>query len=360
MSRVSRARQVAVAAAYGGGGLLGVGAAGVGVLAAQAIATRRIIGPRRTTAPYADGLYGPKRPGTSIRFVMLGDSGAAGLGVDSAQETLGALIARGIVTATSRPVRLVNVAEIGARSEDLDRQVTRALQIRPHVAVILIGGNDVTHLRRPQIAVRQLQQGISRLVEAGVQVVLGTCPDMGAAQPVRPPLRWLATRLSSTMAAAQTIVAVEAGARSVSLGDLLSPLFYADPDEMFAQDRFHPSAAGYAAAAEVLLPSVLDALGFAPQTERVPDERRGEVVLPVAVAAVTASDLLGTEVTPARVGGDDRGPRGRWAQVRHRIIRPILRAEAADAVDLAPQSPNPARKPPPASGAGEPGPRAEP
>jgi hypothetical protein len=35
----------------------------------------------------------------------------------------------------------------------------------------------------------------------------------------------------------------------VSLGDLLGPEFKRSPSEMFSIDGFHPSAAGYAAAA---------------------------------------------------------------------------------------------------------------
>ena len=45
---------------------------------------------------------------------------------------------------------------------------------------------------------------------------------------------------------------------------------------------------------------------------------RGEGVRPIALAAVEAADEPGTEVAGAQVGGRDRGPRGRWALLRHR------------------------------------------
>jgi hypothetical protein len=38
----------------------------------------------------------------------------------------------------------------------------------------------------------------------------------------------------------------------------------------------------------------------------------------VSLAAVEAADAPGTEVAGAQVGGRDRGPRGRWALLRHR------------------------------------------
>lgn len=327
MTRANSARRIATAAAYGGGGLVGVGAATLGVLVAEGFMARRTFGPRKESAPYADGYYGPKRRGTSLRLVMLGDSSAAGLGADGPLETLGALLAQGLVDAADRPVRFVNVATVGARSSDLESQVTRALILKPHVAVILIGGNDVTHLTRPQTAVRELELGVARLVDAGAEVIVGTCPDLGTVKPIREPLRTVARRLSRQLAAAQTIAVVEAGGRSVSLGDLLGPEFDEFPDEMFAQDRFHPSSRGYASAAQAILPSVLDSLGLIPPEERLPDERLGDALLPVSVAAVSAADTGGTEVAPGTSSGERSGPKGRWAQVRHRILRPVPRAE---------------------------------
>lgn len=321
MTRASSARRIATAAAYGGGGLVGVGAATAGVFIAEAALARRSIGLRRHAPPYADGYYGPKRRGTSLRLVVLGDSSAAGLGAESPAETPGALIAQGLVDAADRPVRYVNVAVVGARSADLDGQVTRALLLRPHVAVILIGGNDITHWVRPQTAVRDLEHAVVRLVESGSEVVVGTCPDIGTIRPIRQPLRWVARRLSRQLAAAQTIAVVEAGGRSVSLGHLLGPEFAAFPEQMFAADRFHPSSAGYAAAAQVILPSVLDSMGLIAPEERAPDESMGDAVLPVALAAAEAAEESGTEVAPAPVGQKRR--QGRWVQLRHRVIHPV-------------------------------------
>jgi lysophospholipase L1-like esterase len=327
VTRASNARRISTAALYGGGGVVGVGAAALGVLVAEGFIAKRTIGMRKASAPYADGIYGPRRRGTSLRLVVLGDSLAAGLGADSSLDTIGALLAQGLAEAANRPVRLVIVATVGARSADLDLQVTRALLLRPHVAVVIVGGNDITHLSRPQTAIRDLEQGVERLVDAGAEVVVGTCPDVGSIRPIRQPLRSVARRLSRQLAAAQTIAVVEAGGRSVSLGDLLGPHFKEHPDDMFAHDRFHPSSVGYVAIAQVLLPSILDSLGFLEPDQRVPNERLGEQVVPVAMAAITAVDRVGTEVVASQVAGDTRGPSGRWAQIRHRILRPIRRAE---------------------------------
>jgi lysophospholipase L1-like esterase len=319
VSRVANARRVAAAAVYGGGGLGLAGVAAYGLLLGQAKMARRAI-PRSTVAPPSgDGRYGDDQPGEPLTVAMLGDSSAAGYGVELAGETPGALVAAGLAEKIHRPVRLVCRAVVGARSAGLDAQVDAVLPERPAVTVIMIGGNDVTNRVRAQDAVRQLDRVVRRLRAAGSEVVVGTCPDLGTIKPIQPPLRWMARRASRTLAAAQTIAVVEGGGRSVSLGDLLGAEFLAAPGQMFSADRFHPSATGYAAAAAALLPSVAAALGHFDAVEDAPSRARGEGVLPLAQAAVEAADAAGTEVSATALAGRDRGALGRWAQLRHRI-----------------------------------------
>jgi hypothetical protein len=91
---------------------------------------------------------------------------------------------------------------------------------------------------------------------------------------------------------------------------------------MFSADKFHPSATGYARAADAMLPSAATALGYWPaEQDRRPDIRRGEGIDDIAHAAVRAVDSAGTEVAGIEVSGAERGPRGRWAAFR-RLRRP--------------------------------------
>jgi hypothetical protein len=161
---------------------------------------------------------------------------------------------------------------------------------------------------------------VRRLRERGTAVVVGTCPDLGTVEPIPQPLRYLARRWSRQLAAAQTVAVVEAGGRTVSLGDLLGPEFDARPREMFSADRFHPSAAGYAQAAAALLPSVCAALDLLPggAAAQRPDLRTGEGLDDVAHAAARAVAEPGTEVAGAEIAGNPRGPRGRWALLLRR------------------------------------------
>lgn len=324
--RAHTAKRIARAAAFGGTGATALGASVYGLLAAEAVLARRAIGPV-TEEPFdADGSYGAELAGTGPEphvLAVLGDSSAAGLGVQAPEQTPGVLLAAGLASRSGRAVRLVTAALVGADSGGLADQVDKVLPDWPDVAVILVGANDVTHRMSPKVSVRLLDEAVRRLRQAGCEVVVGTCPDLGTIEPIPHPLRWIARRSSRQLAAAQTVVVVEAGGRTVSLGSLLGPEFEGSVADMFSADGFHPSATGYAAVAGVLLPSVVAALGYVEPAEEEPQLLRGEGVLPVTVAAVEAAEEAGTEVAATRVGGHERGARGRWVALRHRRRLPL-------------------------------------
>ncbi|MFG2038306.1 SGNH/GDSL hydrolase family protein [Dactylosporangium sp. NPDC048998] len=315
-----RARRIATAAVVGGGGVAGASALFYGLVIGQALIARKTIPPVVSPPPRADGLYGAHFGGEPIRLAVLGDSSAAGYGAERPSETFAAAVAAGLAEQRQQAVRMRCVAVVGAESKGLPPQVEVALRQRPDIAVICIGGNDVTHRVRVQTAVRHLVDAVRALRAAGVEVVVGTCPDLGTIRPIQPPLRWLARRWSRQMATAQTIAVVEAGGRTVSLGDLLGELFYAEPDRMFSFDRFHPSGAGYLAAAQAVLPTVVAALAEpVPAPAEVAALSAGEGVRALPQAAAEAAHRPGTEVSAVQVAGRDRGPAGRWAQLRHRV-----------------------------------------
>ncbi|WP_372735765.1 SGNH/GDSL hydrolase family protein [Nocardioides sp.] len=327
MGKAAAARKLAGAAVYGGGGLTALGAGLYGVLTAEAKLARRAIGgPHDEPPPDATGWYGRGRPGPAIKLVLLGDSSAAGYGVERVEQTPGALLASGIAEGANRRVYLREVAVVGAQSSDLAAQVDTILPIEPDIAVIFIGANDVTHVQRPATSVRHLAEAVQRLREIGVAVVVGTCPDLGTIKPIAPPLKQVARAWSRRMAAAQTIAVLEAGGRTVSLGSILGPEFAAAPAILFGPDQFHPSAVGYRSMVGVVLPSALAALGVGDDPDATPAS--GEGVLPIADAAITAVNSPGTELDGTEVGGRRLGVRGLWVQLRHRGLRPDADGEA--------------------------------
>jgi lysophospholipase L1-like esterase len=314
-----------MAGVYGGAGIGVAGAAVAGVLFGQARLARHAIPRAEAPPPRSDGRYGTEHPGEPVRMVVLGDSTAAGLGVDRPRDTPAALLACGLAERLHRPVQVRNVAVAGAVSAGLVPQLELALAWRPTVAVILVGANDVTHRQPAAEAAGHLARAVRELRAVGCEAVVGTCPDLGTIRPIRPPLRWLARRWSRRLAAAQTCAVVAAGGVTVSLADLVAPRFYAAPGLMFSADRFHPSADGYAAAAAAILPTLVGAAGGpAEQPSRLaPDEG----VRSLARAAVEAADHAGTEVTGVRVAGREHGPAGRWVQLRHRVRQLTIRRQ---------------------------------
>ncbi|MGH3497028.1 MAG: SGNH/GDSL hydrolase family protein [Nocardioidaceae bacterium] len=345
MGKARAARRLASAAAFGGGGLGLIGGGLFGVMKLEAALARRTIGDAMGDPPDPDGVYGPDFPGTPLTLLVLGDSAAAGYGMNDPIDTPPAMLGHGLAQIAGAPVRVVSQAYVGARTQALAGQIDGALQRvgLPDIAVIVVGVNDVTHTVRPAESVRLLDAAVRGLVDLGISVVVGTCPDLGTVGPLAPPLRQVARAWSRRLAAAQTIVVVEAGGRSVSLGSLLGPEFAAAPTELFGADRFHPSLAGYASMVAALLPSVASSLGLweddldedpasgGISADVIGAQRNG--VLPVSFAAAAAASRDGTEVSRTAVGGRERGTRGRWAQVtrrRRRTVPPVAQPDVRD------------------------------
>jgi lysophospholipase L1-like esterase len=198
-----------------------------------------------------------------LRLVLLGDSAAIGVGVEWLSETVGGqlarLLAEGTAEAGPRHVMLSSVGVAGSRSTDLATQVARALLgDRPDVAVVLIGAHDATALRSPEESAQHLGSAVGRLRDAGVQVVVGTCPDLGALRAIAPPLRQVAGMLGRRMAKAQARAVTDAGGVVVDLADETGAVFRADAGTL-CYDGFHPSADGYRVWAHALFPAVEEA-----------------------------------------------------------------------------------------------------
>lgn len=228
-----------------------------------AIARRRIGKPLGEDALDADRVWRRKKhPGDPVDLLLLGDSIAAGLGAGHRRDTLGARLAKQVARTAGRPVRLRTAAVVGSETSALVGQLEALpATYRADVAVIVVGGNDVTHRVPVARAAAQLEDAVRELRGRGIPVVVGTCPDLGTLRAVPQPLRSLAARASRQLAAAQTVAVHRAGGRVVGLARAVGPVFSERPDEMFSVDRFHPSAAGYRRTADALLPAVVAALG---------------------------------------------------------------------------------------------------
>ncbi len=256
------------------GVLASTGSAVVGarnLLTGQAEQARTVIPRAWDIPPRADGVYlpggGPPRRwerGTPVEahLMIFGDSTATGYGCRAADEVPGVLVARGLAEEFSAPIRLSTKAIVGATSKGLLSQVDAMLVAgsAPDAAVIMIGANDVTALNGIGPSARRLGTAVRRLRAAGAAVVVGTCPDLGVITAIPQPLRWTARSIGLRLARAQAAAVRAAGGVPVPLADLLAPHFVTDAHRLFSDDRYHPSAHGYALAAGELLPALCDAL----------------------------------------------------------------------------------------------------
>jgi lysophospholipase L1-like esterase len=126
------------------------------------------------------------------------------------------------------------------------------------VAVVLIGAHDATGLRSPEESAEHLGSAVRRLRDAGVQVVVGTCPDLGAIRSIAQPLRQVTGWMGRRMARAQARAVIDADGIVVDLAEETGAVFRADAGTL-CYDGFHPSADGYRVWAHALYPAVEEA-----------------------------------------------------------------------------------------------------
>jgi lysophospholipase L1-like esterase len=242
------------------------------LLTGQADQARRVIPKSWDVPPRADGVYTPgdgpperwyRGVPFDLHLMVFGDSTATGYGCTTADEVPGVLLARGLAQQSGKRIRLSTKAIVGATSKGLSGQIDAMFVAGPppDAAVIMIGANDITAPNGVGPSARRLGRAVARLRGSGAVVVVGTCPDFGVIKAIPQPLRWVARGRGLRLARAQASAVRTAGGVPVPFSDLLAPHFLQAPELLFSPDMFHPSAAGYALAAQQLLPALGDALG---------------------------------------------------------------------------------------------------
>jgi lysophospholipase L1-like esterase len=208
--------------------------------------------------------------GPRLRFVVLGDSTAAGVGVDRAEDALPHLIAQRIADAESVSVHVVSYGWAGARVSDLVRQqLPRALEpIRSSatepflpgadLVAVVIGSNDATHNTAPgrfRSDMRATLEGI-RAEAPNARVVLAGIPAFRGALRGIEPLIFIADQYARLL---RPIARSEARRAGVAYADLARdvPGRIRGRTDVLSSDRFHPSVVGYAAWADVIAEALL-------------------------------------------------------------------------------------------------------
>lgn len=204
------------------------------------------------------GTFGPPG-GRPLRFVVLGDSTAAGLGAGSAEHAYASVLSERLGDDGYR-VELIAHGVSGARVKTvLEEQVPLALQSDPDLIFVGIGANDSTHLTSLANVEREMDALLGRLETTGATIVVAGPPDMRAhawLEPLRSIIGWRGRRVADRIEA----VAQRRGHLVVQLAEKAGPYFAAHPDEAYGGDNFHPGPGGYRAWADAIYPVMVQAL----------------------------------------------------------------------------------------------------
>jgi len=204
------------------------------------------------------GEFGPP-DGRPLRFVVLGDSTAAGLGAGDPSGSYAAALARKLGDDGWR-VEMTGLGVSGARVKDVaDNQAPDVAALDPDLVFVGIGANDTTHWTPLDEVERDMRRAIETLEATGATVVVAGAPDMRAAafhEPLRSIVGWRGRAVAAAIARAADAEDVPV----VPLARLTYPFFEAAPDTHNSPDMFHPSAVGYARWADAIYPYLREAL----------------------------------------------------------------------------------------------------
>ena len=199
------------------------------------------------------------------RLAVLGDSTAAGVGVDRAEASLPYQLAQRLADREGRPIHVVSYGWAGARVADLARaQLPRALEPlrssetapflpRAEFVAVIIGSNDATHQTAPhryRTDLRACLQGI-RAAAPTARIVLAGIPRFRGALRAIEPLITLADLYARILRPLSRSEATRADAAYADLAAEVPPRI-GRGTTFLSSDRFHPSAVGYGLWADVI------------------------------------------------------------------------------------------------------------
>ncbi|MEU3403042.1 SGNH/GDSL hydrolase family protein [Streptomyces sp. NPDC006670] len=186
--------------------------------------------------------------GEPLRYVALGDSQTEGLGDGDDTTGLRGFADRlaGHLAAAHPGLLYANLAVRGRLAGQVRaQQLAPALELRPDVATVVAGVNDVLRPRFDAAeVVGELEEMFAALTAAGARVATVTFPDVGRIAPLARPLRPRVAELNARVRAAAArhgVVVAETGRAAVGT----------DP-RLWSTDRLHASPLGHARIAAAL------------------------------------------------------------------------------------------------------------
>jgi len=200
------------------------------------------------------GLFGdPASP--RLRIVALGDSSITSPGVEDLDNTWIRRLARS--QADRHHVELIALAVGGSKARDVvEGQLDEAVRLRPDVAVVCVGANDVIRgvpLDRYRDEITEI---VTRLQETAGAILLFGVGDLGVIPRLPPTLRPYLSRRSARFDAVCHELAVrsERVVKVWTKGRVSTA--FVDDESLFARDLFHAGDDGHAIFAEEAAPAM--------------------------------------------------------------------------------------------------------
>ncbi len=171
----------------------------------------------------------------AIKYLALGDSLTAGVGVSDYKYSFPYLIAKKLNNAG-----LINLARSGDTSSDvLIYQIPKVLSQKPDLITLLIGTNDIHNLVTLEKFESNLTQIVKTLKQTNARIYLLSAPYLGSDNTILPPYNFILNQRTKQFNDVIKKVSSDFG---VSYIDLYSLKKTAD---FYSADQFHPAAAGY-------------------------------------------------------------------------------------------------------------------
>lgn len=198
------------------------------------------------------GTVGTDRAGAPMRIAVLGESTAAGCGVDTHDDGFPGGLARELAERTGRPVTWEVVGQHGATARRIRHKLLPQLGDGVDLTVLLAGANDVLGRRTAEEWRDDLAAIVDSLAERAKQVVVVGLPPFARFPSLPGTLgRYLAGQAALLDAVSAQVCVQRPRATFLTSTDAMSI-----GGDFFARDGFHPSAHGYRRWAELVAQSL--------------------------------------------------------------------------------------------------------
>ena len=185
--------------------------------------------------------------GAPLRFLVVGESTALGVGVEKIEDALVYRFAQIIHARTGRPVAWEAAGRPGATVSEAHARVLPNISAGPRdLVLILFGANDVLARRHARDFVEDMRVLIEGLRErtGTAAMLVSSVPPLGTFPALPQPLRSYLGAWSRWL---------DASLAQLSLpGAHYAPVHIPMPASLFADDGFHPGPAGYQVWAETM------------------------------------------------------------------------------------------------------------